>query len=115
VKYGVLQVPFEQTPRFALHAVVLGAFGVEQTPLLGLHVPCTWHVAGAGQVTGFDPVHVPFWQLSLCVHAFPSEQAAPLGETGLEQTPVVGSHTPIAWQAVGVGHVTGFEPVQVPF
>src|SRR4051812_31941863 len=39
VKMGVLHVPVWQLPRFPLQAVLSGAFGVEQTPVLVLHVP----------------------------------------------------------------------------
>ena len=44
----------------SLHDVPFGAFvGAEQTPVDGLHVPATLHVAAAGQVTGLVPVHTP--------------------------------------------------------
>jgi hypothetical protein len=36
-----------------------GAFGVEQTPVDGSQLPATWHWAGVGQVTGFDPLQAP--------------------------------------------------------
>jgi hypothetical protein len=29
-------------------------------------------------MTGFEPVHVPFWQVSVCVHRLLSLQAVPL-------------------------------------
>jgi hypothetical protein len=41
------------------HVVPLVAEGFEQRPVLGLHVPATWHWSLAVQVTGFEPVHVP--------------------------------------------------------
>src|SRR5215831_14615326 len=60
----------------SLQLVPLAAFGFEQTPVDGLHVPATWHWSCAVQVTGLDPVHVPDWQVSVCVQAFPSLHAA---------------------------------------
>ena len=41
--------------------------------------------------------HVPPWQLSPLVQAFPSSHAAPFGLLGFEQTPVAGSHVPGSW------------------
>jgi len=71
-----------------------GAAGFEQAPVSGLQVPARWHESDAVQVTGLLPVHVPFWQESLRVHAFPSLHAVPLGAAGFEQLPLVGSHVP---------------------
>jgi len=48
-------------------------------------------------VTGFAPVQVPPWQVSLWVQAFPSLQAVPSGFAGFEQVPVAGSHVPASW------------------
>jgi len=42
------------------------------------------------QTTGLPPVHVPFWQVSVCVHAFESVHAVPL-VTGVCFTPATGS------------------------
>jgi hypothetical protein len=78
----------------SLHDVPLAAAGFEHVPVLVLHVPAVWHASLAVHVMGFAPVHVPFWQLSLCVHALPSLQAVPLAATGFEQVPDVGSHVP---------------------
>ncbi len=61
----------------SLHAVPFDAAGFEHTPVLGLHVPATWHWSCAVQTTGFDPVHVPAWHVSVCVHALPSLHAVP--------------------------------------
>jgi hypothetical protein len=43
-----VQVPFWQVSvrvqaLLSLHVVPLAAFGFEQTPVAGLHVPATWH------------------------------------------------------------------------
>jgi hypothetical protein len=47
----------------SLHAVPFAAVGFVQAPVLGLHVPATWHWSCAVQVTGFEPVQAPFWQV----------------------------------------------------
>jgi hypothetical protein len=47
--------------------------------------------------TGFDPAHVPDWQVSVCVQAFVSLQAEPLALFGFEQTPVPVLHVPTSW------------------
>jgi hypothetical protein len=41
-----------------------------------------------GQVLGFEPVHVPLWQLSVVVQALLSSHAAPSGFAGFEHVPV---------------------------
>jgi hypothetical protein len=52
----------------------LGRVGFEQTPVVVLQVPTPWHWSDAVQVIGFAPVHVPPWQVSVCVQALPSLQ-----------------------------------------
>ena len=42
-------------------------------------------------------MHVPAWQVSLCVQASPSEQELPLAFVGFEQAPVDVSHVPALW------------------
>jgi hypothetical protein len=78
----------------SLHALPFGLAGFEQVPVEGLHAPASWHVSDAVQTTGFAPVQVPAWQLSVCVQASPSEQLAPFGFTGSEQVPVPGLQVP---------------------
>ena len=63
----------------SLHAVPLLAFGLEHWPVAVLQVPATWHWSSALQTTGFEPVQVPFWQVSVWVQALPSVQAVPFG------------------------------------
>src|SRR5947199_10152356 len=63
----------------SLHAVPLLAFGLGHWPVAALQVPATWHWSEAVQTTGFEPVQVPLWQVSVCVQALPSLQAVPLG------------------------------------
>ena len=92
-------------------AVPLPTAGSLQTPVPGLHVPTVWHWSLAVQVTGFEPVQTPAWQLSVCVHASPSSQAVPLAATGSLQTPVPGSHVPTSWHWSLAVQVTRFEPL----
>jgi hypothetical protein len=49
------------------------------------------------QITGFAPVHVPAWQVSVWVHASPSLQAVPFAAAGFEHWPVAGSQVPATW------------------
>ena len=58
------------------------AAGFEQTPVAGLQSRRPWHWSAAAHVTGFDPVHTPAWQVSVCVQALPSLQAVPLARSG---------------------------------
>jgi hypothetical protein len=53
--------------------------GFEHVPVLGSQVPAMWQASSGLHVTGFIPVHVPFWHVSFCVHAFPSLHDVPLG------------------------------------
>jgi hypothetical protein len=45
-------------------------------------------------MTGLSPTHVPFWQVSVCVHALPSLHADPFALLGFEQTPLAGLQVP---------------------
>ena len=98
----------------SLQLVPFEATGFEQAPLVGSHAPGRWQASLAAQVTGFVPVHVPFWQLSLCVHALPSLQLVPFEATGFEHTPVVELHVPATWHASLAAHVIWAAPVQTP-
>jgi hypothetical protein len=98
----------------SLHAVPLAAFGLEQAPVLGLQVPAAWHWSLATQVTGFAPVQMPLWQVSVCVQAFPSLHAVPFGAAGFEHWPDAGLHVPGTWHGSLAAQVTGFVPAQVP-
>ena len=89
----------------SLQMVPLVVFvGVEQIPVDVLQVPATLQVV-AVQTTGFDPVQVPPWQVSVCVHMLPSLQVVPFA-TG----------TQVAVVAAQVMHVPHGEPefCQVP-
>ena len=96
------------------HAVPSALFGLAHTPVAGSHVPASWHPSCAAQVTGFDPVHAPAWQVSLWVHASASSHALPSALLGFEHTPVAGSHVPGSWHPSCAAQITGFEPVHAP-
>jgi hypothetical protein len=68
--------------------------GFEQVPVAGAQVPATWHWSLAAHATGFAPVQAPVWQVSVCVHAFPSLHEVPLAFAGFEHTPVAELHVP---------------------
>jgi len=59
-------------------------------------------------------VHAPDWQVSVCVHWFPSLHVVPFDFAGFEQTPVPVLHTPTSWHWSLATHTTGFDPVQTP-
>src|SRR6266571_5228375 len=98
----------------SLHAVPSDAGGLEQIPVVGSHVPATWHWSRAVQVTGLLPTQVPLWQVSVCVQALPSSHAVPSVAVGLEEMPVAGSHVPVTWHWPSAVQVTGLLPTQVP-
>jgi hypothetical protein len=95
-------------------SVPFGCAGFEQMPVAGLHVPAVWHWSDAVQTTGLAPVHVPPWQVSVCVHAFPSLHAASSGRAGFVQLPVAGLHVPAVWHWSDAVQTTGLAPVHVP-
>src|SRR5436190_14010081 len=55
-----------------------GVTGFEQVALSGSQTPASWHWSWAVQTTGLTAVHVPPWQVSLCVQASPSSQLVPV-------------------------------------
>ena len=81
----------------SLHDVPFAAFGFEQTPVPVLQTPATWHWSRAVQTTGFEPVQVPDWHVSVCVHALESLQEVPFAAFGFVQTPVPVLQTPATW------------------
>jgi hypothetical protein len=62
----------------SLQVIPSAAAGFEQTPLLGSHVPATWHWSLAVHATGFEPVQTAFWHVYVCSHLFVPLQAVPL-------------------------------------
>ena len=59
-------------------------------------------------------MHRPDWQLSVWVHASPSEQEVPLAAGGLLQVPLVGLQVPATWHWSNAVQVTGLVPVHTP-
>jgi hypothetical protein len=99
----------------SLHTAPSTMGGLLHTPVAGLQMPAMWHWSEAVQTTGFDPVHVPFWHVSVCVQEFPSpEQAVPFALFGFVHAPVAGWQTPGSWHSSSAVHWIGFEPVQTP-
>jgi hypothetical protein len=96
------------------HDVPFATAGFEHVPFAGLQVPGAWHWSLAVHVTGFPPVQVPAWQVSVCVQALPSLHDVPFATAGFEQIPVPVLHTPAAWHWSEATQVTGFVPVHVP-
>ena len=96
------------------------------TPVPVLQLPATWQASEAAHTTGFPPVHVPDWHVSVCVQAFPSEQLVPFGDAAslghaaaFPGQCSIASHTPAAARQttdvaakVFVGHAFE-EPLQV--
>jgi hypothetical protein len=72
-----------------------GLTGSEQSPVAGSHVPASWQVFEAVQMTGAPDVQLPPWHVSLNVHASSSLQAEPFGFAGLPHRPVAGLQTPV--------------------
>src|SRR5438477_380807 len=62
----------------SLQGVPSGVTGFEQVALSGSQTPASWHWSWAVQTTGLTAVHVPPWQVSLCVQASPSSQLVPV-------------------------------------
>jgi hypothetical protein len=81
----------------SLQLVPLDFAGFEHAPVAVSQTPAMWHWSKAAHTTGFAPVQVPDWHVSLCVQAFPSLQLAPSVLFGFEQTPVPVLHVPTSW------------------
>jgi len=81
----------------SLHALPSALAGLEHAPVVGLHVPASWHWSDAEHDFALPPVHTPAWHVSVCVQAFPSLHVLPSALAGLEHTPLVGLHVPASW------------------
>jgi hypothetical protein len=81
----------------SLHGVPFVCAGFEHAPVVTSQVPALWHWSDAVQVLAVPAWHVPNWQVSVSVHAFPSLQVAPFVFAGFEQVPVVTSQVPTSW------------------
>ena len=88
VSFCVHRFPSSQLDPFGL------LVWLAQTPDVGLQVPGFLHWPVTAQTTGFPPVHVPDWHVSVCVHALLSLQDVPSAFGGFEQTPVPVLHVP---------------------
>jgi hypothetical protein len=97
----------------SLHAVAFAAVGFEQVPVLGLHVPATWHWSDAAHATAVPP-HTPLVQTSPVVHALPSLHAVPSATAGFEQVPVLRLHVPAVWHWSDAAHATAAPPHMPP-
>jgi hypothetical protein len=73
----------------SLQVVPLAAVGFEQSPVVALHAPATWHWSDTPHVIGFEPVHVPLWHESVCVQALPSLHVVPFATGVCVQAPAV--------------------------
>ena len=92
------------------HVVPSGADGLEQAPVVGLHVPAEWHASLAAHVTGV-PEQVPAWQVSFSEQRLPSLHAVPLARVVDAHWPVLGTHA-LGWQGFVEEQVTGFDGTQ---
>jgi hypothetical protein len=91
-----------------------GFDGFEQIPVAASHVPAVWHWSLGVHTTGFDPVQMPLWHVSVWVQASPSLQELPFAFTRLEQTPVAGLQLPAKWHVSLAVQTIGLDPVQAP-
>jgi hypothetical protein len=107
-------VSFRSQALPSLQAVPLDAVGFEQVPVLGLHVPATWHGSLALHVTVLPAVQTPAWHVSFESQRLPSLHVVPLAASGFEQTPVAGLHVPARWHWSLAVHVTVLPAVQTP-
>jgi hypothetical protein len=98
----------------SLHGVPLEAAGLVHCPVVGSHVPATWHWSKAVQATWLPALQTPAWQVSFRSHALPSLQAVPSATAGLLHCPVVGLQAPAAWHESEAVQVTGFDPTHAP-
>lgn len=80
----------------SLQLTPLGLSGLSHNPVRKLHVPGSWQLLKASQITGLVPTHTPPWQESFLVQAFPSLQGVPSVALGLLQTPFP-EQVPATW------------------
>jgi hypothetical protein len=98
----------------SLQTLPLVFAGLLHAPVVGLHAPTSWHWSSAAHITGLLPVQLPAWQVSVCVHPFPSLQTVPSALAGFEHAPVLASQVPTSWHWSLAVHTTGLPPVQLP-
>jgi hypothetical protein len=98
----------------SLQTAPFDLIGLSQAPVALLHEPGRWQSSSAVQVTGFEPVQVPDWQVSVWVHALLSLHDAPSALFGFEHWPFAGLQTPGSRHWLSAVHTTGFAPTQLP-
>ena len=98
----------------SLQVVPFALVGFEHTPVEVLQVPSVWHWSDAVQTTGFEPVQVPDWQVSVWVQGLPSLHVVPFAFAGFEHTPVEVLQIPSVWHWSDAEQTTGFAPLQTP-
>jgi hypothetical protein len=95
------------------HAVPAAA-GVWVTPVAGLHAS-TVHGFPSSTVGAVPAWHAPVpLQVSVPLHAFPSEHDVPADAGGFEHAPDAGSHVPATWHGSLAAHAIGLAPVHAP-
>jgi hypothetical protein len=84
--------------------------------MAGSQIAAPLHASAAPvHTTAVPALHTPVLQVSLWVHAFPSEHDVPSGATGFVHAPVAGLHVPAVWQAsLGVQVTAGVVVTQLP-
>jgi hypothetical protein len=88
--------------------------GLVHLPVSVSQTPATWHWSEAVQMTGSPPVHVPAWQVSVCVQALPSLQVVPSVLGAYVHLPVPVSQIPGSWHWSGGSQTVGVPEMQVP-
>jgi hypothetical protein len=86
-----MQVPPMHVPPG--HGVPSVALGFEHFPVVGAHVPATWHASSGVHTTGFVPVHAPAMQTWLWKQGSPLGHAVPSGSLDHAVVEVEGVHT----------------------
>jgi hypothetical protein len=81
----------------ALQVVPSSRLGLEQVPLLGLHVPAEWHASSAVQTMAAPAVHEPLWQVSGVQALASRSHEVPLDLLMGAGQPLAGAQAPIVW------------------
>lgn len=86
--------------------------GLLHVPVIGLHVPGSWHWSGTGQVRAAPATQRPAWQVSPRVQELPSLQRAPSGLSAKLQVPSP-LQLPACWHWDGAWQANN-APAQTP-
>jgi hypothetical protein len=114
VQLPTWQVSLEEHALRSSQTEPSGLLGFEQFPVADWQVPALWHWSSGAHTTGFEPVQVPAWHVSVWVHMSASLQPVPSGLGGFEQLPLPGLQTPATWHWSRGEQTTGSAPVQTP-